>query len=350
MTVPAGYFSTPNDYDPATAVHQTDIAPCPVGSYCASGVRHACPAGRFGAAPRLTSSDCNGTCSGEAGTILYLGSMTGTTTVFLMYACARVCLCLCLLSVGGYYCPENSTSPEQAACGDVSVYCPAGAAAPTVVLPGEYGVGLSNETQNATSPCPSGSYCVLGVMHACPSGRFGCASRLSTAECNGPCNAGYYCPAGSTNNQPFPCGGNATSPTAAAVYCPSGASRPLPVAEGNFSVSAVAGSPHLGTAQSVCPVGSYCVGGVRVRRVTMIVVFVGHFGCVAVLISPVSVARNDSVEGLTRRRMPPCCSRASLSGRDSRCPCSLEIVRFFALSVSHYSVSLSCLCVFSVSM
>lgn len=54
---------------------------------------------------------------------------------------------------------------------------------------GVFTTGPSPSTRNGTRPCPSGSFCVDGLSHRCPAGRFGCADRLSDPMCN----AGAWC-------------------------------------------------------------------------------------------------------------------------------------------------------------
>jgi hypothetical protein len=133
----------------------------------------------------------------------------------------------------------------------------------TIVCAGEYTVGETNETRSSVSSCASGSYCMNGVMALCPAGRFGCADRLGDAECNGPCSPGFYCPAGSISNQQRTCGGQASTPLAATFYCPEGSGFRLVVGVGNFSTGS--SSPHLRSGQEVCPLGTYCEDGVKVR-------------------------------------------------------------------------------------
>jgi hypothetical protein len=96
----------------------------------------------------------------------------------------------CLMSECRYYCDGGSATPTQHACGGVDKYCPRGSGAPIIALAGEFTMGPTNATRNATAPCPSGFYCLGGVKLPCPAGRFGCADRLGSEECNGPCTAG----------------------------------------------------------------------------------------------------------------------------------------------------------------
>ena len=225
----AGYFTGPGWSGSGNVSHQQFQVPCPPGSYCSGGVRYDCPGGRYGATSTLQDRGCTGGCD------------------------------------AGYYCPPNSTSPQQWPCGNVSVYCGPGSASPAVAIGGEHTVGPDERTRNGTAACASGSYCVNGTSRLCPGGYFGCADRLDSALCNGQCNAGYYCSAGSVSNQQHTCGGNASSPNASAVYCPVGSPQPVRVDVGYYSTGSSDANPHIRSGQAQCPVGTYCVGGTMVR-------------------------------------------------------------------------------------
>jgi hypothetical protein len=164
-----GYYTTPLT-DPVTL--RWGQSPCPQGLYCTKGAQRACPPGRFGGSSGLFSQACSGPCA------------------------------------PGYYCSSGSWTQAQHECGtglDVpgSVYCPAGSGGPTQALPGEKTVGGGPSTRSATVPCPSGSYCLEGESSSCPAGKFGCADRLSSEDCNGPCSPGYHCPSGSRSSQAY---------------------------------------------------------------------------------------------------------------------------------------------------
>ncbi len=163
-----------------------------------------------------------------------------------------------------YYCDGNSTVPTQHPCGNASVYCPRGSGSPRVALPGEFTQGPSNATMSSTSPCPSGSYCLGGSRILCPGGRFGCADRLGSEECNGLCTPGFYCPTGATSSQAVPCGGSDTNPLATTLYCPVGSVSPRQVDVGYYSLAQTA-AVHQRSGQALCPEGSFCVLGVLVR-------------------------------------------------------------------------------------
>jgi hypothetical protein len=100
-----------------------------------------------------------------------------------------------------YYCEEGASTPTQHVCGNTSVYCPRGSAAPVLAEAGDVTIGPSPQLRNATLPCPSGSYCMDGVQQPCVGGRFGCATHLSSVECSGACTKGFYCPMGSVSSQ-----------------------------------------------------------------------------------------------------------------------------------------------------
>ena len=246
MLVSTGSYSVPENVSASTRWSE---AQCPPGYYCANGVRSPCPPGSYGATPGLLTASCSGACA------------------------------------AGYFCPSNSTSPTQRQCGvDVvvpctngssngtgpcigdpaSVYCPGGGGSPLFADAGTYTAGATEWTMNRSLPCDSGSYCTGGVMYPCPPGRFGCADRLGSEECNGPCAAGFYCPVGSLTSQARPCGGNASNVDAATYYCPEGVGAPLRVGVGNYSVGSGLDAPHVRTGQAVCPQGSYCVMGLQV--------------------------------------------------------------------------------------
>ena len=169
MDVSSGFYSTPTA-DPESL--RWDQLPCPLGRYCSGGLQRACPPGRFGNVTSLPTAACSGLCA------------------------------------AGHYCTGAAVTAYQVECASGvaiadSVYCPAGSAAPTLAVPGEYTLGGSPSTRWTAMPCRSGSFCVNGTARPCPAGRFGCADRLTDDTCNGPCTAGSYCPSGSTTSQPY---------------------------------------------------------------------------------------------------------------------------------------------------
>lgn len=155
----------------------------------------------------------------------------------------------------GYYCPVGSTSGFQNVCGSAGVYCPAGSAAPTTSPSGYFTSGGGSTARSAIEPCSEGHWCTDGVQHLCPAGRYGASTGLASANCSGVCRAGFVCEPGSTSPEPVACG-------SAAVYCPAGATSPVVVQAGFYSI----GGSDDGSARTMelaCPLGSYCVDGVR---------------------------------------------------------------------------------------
>lgn len=78
------------------------------------------------------------------------------------------CVGACL---GGYYCPENSTTPYQFECGSEYLYCPPGSGAPIAVSPSHFSTGGNSTTRVAQVYCDRSNF--LNVTGAeellCPS-------------------------------------------------------------------------------------------------------------------------------------------------------------------------------------
>ncbi|TYZ58639.1 hypothetical protein PybrP1_009226 [[Pythium] brassicae (nom. inval.)] len=212
--------------------------PCERGFYCQAGVRSPCPGGRYGSSSKETSSTCSGACA------------------------------------AGYYCPLASTNSAMRVCGNANVFCPAGSAVPTPVLPGYYstrssltgsqqllsgaGVALryaalhanvNEEVRDAQAQCEAGYFCVGGRKFICPGGRYG--DRVG--ETSPFCQRGYYCPPGSISPTQRECGGSD-------VICYTGSPLPVAVASGYYSVG---GSNATRVHQLVCEPGYFCLGGVK---------------------------------------------------------------------------------------
>jgi hypothetical protein len=95
--------------------------------------------------------------------------------------------------------------------------------------------------------CPQGHYCVNGLKGKCPAGYFGNSTGLSSNICSGVCPSGYYCPEGSS--LPILCRHTST-------YCPTGSAIPIGVSDGYYS-------DKMNSFQAICPIGTYCISGVR---------------------------------------------------------------------------------------
>ena len=234
--VPSGYYSLDvNGIDgPESQASRSQIALCPLGYSCKDGERFPCRGGSYGNSLGLTYNEyCTGVCP------------------------------------SGWYCPAASTQPFRHSCGASPVaYCPEGSARQHFTAQGYYAVqphindggGYSQEVI-----CPRGSYCLEGVRHLCPAGRYGARMRETNSSCTGLCDAGYYCPAGSISSKQVQC--DFTD-----KYCPTGSPEPIQVTLGyytvgheffNFSVEVVRNGENAfqelaPVAQSICEPGFFC--------------------------------------------------------------------------------------------
>ena len=160
----------------------------------------------------------------------------------------------------GYFCPEASTSPEQNSCGSPAVYCPLGSGAPTPASKGYFTVGRDNDDESDQSAatrvaeriCPVGSYCIDGVRHLCPGGRYGSTRGLSSSECSGPAEGGTFTLPGAYSR--YPDGNKTQTCGSASVFCPPGSSVPLDVGRGNYSIQGTGYDRRAG--QAVCEPGT----------------------------------------------------------------------------------------------
>ncbi len=147
--------------------------------------------------------------------------------------------------------PGGASTPQP--CGNVTVFCPAGASFPSLATPGFYTAPVAGLVTNATDvmarevECPRGFWCRGGVRTQCPAGTFGSAQQgANVSECQ-TCGPGGYCPAGSS--EPVPCGSGA-------AYCPAGVAAPLVAGPWHYTVG-IAGA-RLG--QVTCGPGTFCPG------------------------------------------------------------------------------------------
>ena len=196
-----GYYSV-GDIDVEGAVEaggQDGQIICPLGHYCQSGRKYACPPGRYGAERGMTSELCSGECE------------------------------------AGFYCPAASVSPRERRCGSKTVFCKPGAFAPTQVSAGFYSTGGAFDTRTGQAQCQPGAWCSAGERLLCSKGRYGSTAGLDTPDCSGPCLAGYYCDAGSNTPKQHECG----SPE---LFCPEGSYEPRTVYTGYYTVRVEAGA------------------------------------------------------------------------------------------------------------
>jgi hypothetical protein len=178
---------------------------CPKGTFCrgASMLPIPCPAGRFGSAQELSTSECSGMCVEGSycipGTIDATqfpcpagryGSESGLTSP----ACSGECQ-------AGYYCLPSSRTPNPFPCPNYQYYCPNSTGSPLPVPAGQQAVtSIPASIRNASglgpgqgmtgySPCPSGSYCSGGQAELCAAGRY--AHFEGQGSCNF-CESGQY--------------------------------------------------------------------------------------------------------------------------------------------------------------
>ncbi|OQR87461.1 hypothetical protein ACHHYP_20382 [Achlya hypogyna] len=210
--------------------------PCEPGFYCQYGLKAPCPGGRYGSLALETAPQCEGMCQ------------------------------------RGYYCPPGSSRPTQNACGNASVVCRRGSAAPVAVATGYYSGGdtlpLAPDfgwTRSSVGTVHGGFRSRAHQVHFASMGTERHAQRELTAVYPSFANrrarvfvlqvttsGGYYCPSGSASAQAVPCGN-------VGVYCPPGSSQPMAVTVGYYSTG---GTNVTRPAQTICPVGSFCRHGV----------------------------------------------------------------------------------------
>lgn len=148
-------------------------------------------------------------------------------------------------------------------------HCPEGSERPIPTAEGYYAVSSHAEVGGGYGNqlvCPTGSYCIEGMRHLCPAGRYGVHIRGFNASCSGACTAGYYCPEGSIIDKQVRC-------PDAASYCPTESPAPVLVSPGyytvghetsnyTFDVVQYDGNPFSETArtgQAICEPGYYCL-------------------------------------------------------------------------------------------
>lgn len=195
---------------------------------------------------------------------------------------------------GRHWCASASTSPIQHKCGNSTVFCPPGSAAPTPVVSkgyytthaGLYEGKLSlhdpfNETMSAQLLCEPGHWCERGVKQQCQAGRFGWRHGEDRPACGGLCRAGYRCPGHpgppSLTANPLECSEGLTTThqnsndhmvpkalvLASSFYCPEGTGQtPKRVSAGYYTVGGGQGNTTR-TNQVRCEAGYWCSGGVK---------------------------------------------------------------------------------------
>lgn len=264
---------------------------CPRGHYCTAGVKYLCPGGTYGTREGLDTAACSGMC--PEGWYCPAGS-----TQPYLYSCLTN-LGTEKTPTGMQYCPEGSTRPIPTAEGYYTI-------APHVAQGGGFGAQVI---------CPRGSFCLEGLRHLCPAGRYGVHNREINASCTGPCTAGFYCPQGSISDKEIRC-------PDAASYCPASSSLPSPVSTGYYTVSHepanytydVAnfdGNLFAETArthQSICEPGYYCLSDGKFIRMVIGILHIASFFLFLVFAAGIKRKCPVGRYGSTRGLSSPSCS------------------------------------------
>ncbi|CAM9954154.1 unnamed protein product, partial [Hapterophycus canaliculatus] len=202
---------------------------CPAGSFLSidSGECEACGAGTYGKDAGLTGLECSGLCprgyycpDGTASPTLRCPAGTfGASLGMGDESCSGECQ-------QGFFCLSGSVTPNPNECGSIMYYCPKGSGQRSPVANGYFTTPLlSPDTAAARRPsvavlghtlclcsrsgqeiCEKGTYCTGGRRRPCPSGTFGAAPGLTSANCSSPCPVGSFCPEGSVDPIPCPAG------------------------------------------------------------------------------------------------------------------------------------------------
>jgi len=245
---PESSFYTAINTTNTTGLRKTAEAICDPGHYCVDGVRLQCPIGRYGSTYGLANSDCTDRCA------------------------------------PGYYCNKASKVIDENECGGSHLFCPIGTGVPKHVHQGYYTIGETLTTRYDEKLCELGMWCnhTTGLQTQCPAGRYGGKYGLYNDTCSGNCTGGYYCPLGSVTAQQEHCG----NPK---YYCPIGTplrrlvdkgyhgvhvdEPPIYYDEKNLSTNEKGRRFELievpdtryttFSHQEICPLGSYCVLGIR---------------------------------------------------------------------------------------
>lgn len=184
LPVPQGYFSylesslinADNLVATSGIGHEStrsSIFLCSLGHFCVDGVMHPCPRGSFGSHRGLFNSNCSSMCP------------------------------------EGWYCPYLSEEAKQFSCGrNPKFFCPAGSERPSQTAVGSFAINSHIHEGGGfggQSICSPGSYCLDGVRHDCPAGRYGNSIQMVNSSCTGACPAGFYCPPGSPSFMHYHC-------------------------------------------------------------------------------------------------------------------------------------------------
>ena len=162
--VPSGYYPT------GTSGQRSGIALCAAGSYCSGGAVYPCASGRVGTTQGASNSLCDAPCpAGKAPCAKdSIGCCSASIPALSGLGC--VLFWVCHNEWAGSYCSGGTVTPLP--CGNVTVYCPLGSAAPQTVSPGYYTNGSSPASKTGQLLCPAGAYCSGGLLTYCTAGSF----------------------------------------------------------------------------------------------------------------------------------------------------------------------------------
>ncbi|XP_063692807.1 zonadhesin-like [Bolinopsis microptera] len=219
--------------------------PCTAGYFCATtgldGPTEECEAGYYCTGGAMSGTPPTGDTGGQCtpGHICPRGSETQQPCPA-RYFCQTAGMSKVTdddICPAKYYCPAGTDEPDSNEC-TAGNYCPEGTGATPAPCPaGKFSSdkGLSAETQ--CTPCQAGFYCPL-------------PGQTQVDEDNHVCPEGYYCPAGTDQQNSFPCEPGSK--------CPQGQDKPVPCEGGTFQ-------EQTGQTECVeCPAGKYCEPGVLI--------------------------------------------------------------------------------------
>nr|PIL98000.1 GCC2 and GCC3 domain-containing protein [Toxoplasma gondii COUG] len=215
------------------------LFPCPTGYFCGAGVLEpeACPAGTYGAAPKLTRADLCEAC--PPGIVCTTRDEEDGSRRPQALGCPAGYVCpkstsTPTLCPAGTFCPRGTSTPRTCPAG---YFCPEGAETPVLCSKGTFCL------EGATEPsvCPAGykakdscvgAYSVEACCEPCPVATY--SDRPGATHCS-PCAAGYICKGGATTAKPS---AEETSSEGyvcpPGYYCLEGASEPTPCPAGTF--------------------------------------------------------------------------------------------------------------------
>ena len=241
-------------YCPTGSSNVTAII-CPAGYFCTAGLPKPlpCPRGTYSPVEGITSVGSCTQC--KAGMYCDRTNLTAPTG-----ACSP-----------GYHCPPGQKSPTPVLYNcTVGHYCPEETAYP---LPCSNGTYADHELASECYVCPSGWYCVDGLLTdrcppgsycpqgtgfnwmPCPPGTYRNQSGAAAVDDCSPCDGGFYC---HDYNQVSPSG-----PCHQGFYCEFGVDRPDPSgynSDGNNTVACPVEGEQTGIG-GPCTLGHYCPSG-----------------------------------------------------------------------------------------